>query len=272
MAYRKRTFKKAKRTFKRKSYAKKSRKVSPLKKMVKQIIARNVENKSKQFWVNDQVLYPSNATNFPNNVLQICPNSSTLAIVQGLGQGGRIGNEIKTRKLVMEGIFAPLPYDATTNANPRPVEVQMIFFYDREDPNNPPIVGSTFFQDGSNSTGFQNTLVDLIKPVNEDRYRVFSRKTFKLGYSQYAGSATNTTNQSIFQAYSNNDFKANHRFKIDCTKWYPKTVKFNDNLSDPMTRGLYCLVQYVDAFGQSFLNSSAIVELTYSVNMVYEDA
>lgn len=271
MAFRKTYKRKAskKRSYKRKSYRKKA---SPLKKMVKKMIARAAETKMLEAPLLDKQLNTSDSINFPDNVIPLGPNNVTLALTQGTGQGQRIGNVVNTKKLIFKGSLNPTQYNVTTNPTPRPLMVQFIFCYDREDPNDAFVPGSTFFQNGSSTTGFSGNLSDMWRPINEDRYRVFARKTFKLGYSQYAGTTANVTNQGANQAYSNNDFKASHLFSFDLTKWYPKVVKFNDNLSNPMTRNIYCLVQYVDAFGGGMVSPYQAAEMSYCLSYKYEDA
>lgn len=272
MSYKKTSSKKNKKTYKRKSYAKKTKRVSSVKKMIRREISKVAENKSKQQFVSNYQLYATSAASFPNNVIPLGPNSTTLAIVQGTGSGNRIGNKITTKRLMIKGTLTCQPQAATTNDNPRPLMVKMIAFYDREDPNGTPVPTSTFFQDGSSSTGFTGTLLDILKPYNTDRYRMLAQRTFKLGFSQYAGTATSVVNQGINQAYSNNDFKLACNFSLNCTKMYPQTVKFNDNLSDPMTRGLYLMWYFVAADGSTLGSAYLPAQVTYMQDYVYEDA
>lgn len=273
MAFRKTYKRKAskKRIYKRKTYRKKT---SPLKKMVKQMIARSAETKLLQGPLVNKQLYTADAVNFADNVIPMGPNNVTLALQQGPGQGQRIGNVVNTKKLTFKGSINATPYNVTTNPTPRPLMVQFIFCYDREDPNDAfsPAAGNVFFQNGSSTAGFTNTLTDIWRPINEDRFRVFARKTFKLGFAQYAGTTANTTNQAQHQAYANNDFKLSHIFSFDLTKWYPKVVKFDDNLSIPMTRNVYCFIQYVDALGGSMVAPYEACEVSYCLNYMYEDA
>jgi len=267
MAFKKRRTLKRKRSTKRKSY---SRKTS-IKKIVKREIARNIENKCKQQFNFEKSLYPSAAVNFPDNVIELGPGALML-IAQGTGQGSRIGNTIKTKKLMFKGTVVPTPYNAGTNGNPRPVQLKMWIFYDKSDPTAVPQPGNDFFQDGGSSRGFSNDLTDLWSPINTDKYRVLASKSFKIGYSQYAGAAATPANQQAFQAYSNNDFKLNANFSFDLTKHYPQMVKFNDNSTTPTTRGLFCLFYYTGADGQQLPSTSVSLGVQYMQDYVYEDA
>lgn len=269
MAYKKKRSFMKKRSYKRKSYAPKKK---ALRRVIRKVIARDTETKTKQQFVSNKLLYPTGNVLFPDNCIPLGPNSAYLPIVQGVGQGTRIGNKITTTKLTLRGVLEPSPWAGGTNDNPRPLRVKMVIFYDREDANTTPVPGATFFQDGSSSVGFTNTLMDFIKPFNTDRYRILKTQSFKLGYAAYTGTATVVSSQGANQAYTNNDFKLNCDFSMDLTKHYPKQVKFNDNLSDPMTRGLYCLWYFVAADGSPLPSAYQPADVTFMQTYEYKDA
>jgi len=272
MAFKKSYRKKStKRTYKRKSYARKG-KSTPMRKVIRREIARTEEVKAKQQFVSLKQLWTTGNVNFPNNVVSLGPQPGSLPINQGTGQGDRIGNKIMTKKLTFKGVITPVDWDTTLNPNPRPLQVKMVLLYDREDPNDPPIPGSTFFQDGGSTTGFTGTQMDLIKPYNEDRYRILMTKTWKLGFASYTGTASSSANQLEWQAYSNNDFKLNINFNIDVTKYYPKQVKFNDNNSTPMNRGLFALFYCISADGTVMPAAWQPAWLTFMQDYRFTDA
>lgn len=272
MAYKRKSYKRRapKRTFAKKY--KRGTKKPAIKRMIKTALARSVEVKCMQAPLLDKKLKTQDNVLFPDNVIPMGPNQVTLPLTQGTGQGQRLGNIVNTKSLTFRGSLNPTPYDVTLNPTPRPLMVQFIFAYDREDPNDAFIPGSSFFQNGSSSTGFTGTLTDIWRPINSDRYRVFARKTYKLGYSQYAGTTANVAYQGANQASSNNDFKLAHLFNFNLTKWYPKRVKFNDNLSYPMTRNVYCFIQYVDATGGAMVSPYEAAELSYTLEYKFTDA
>lgn len=263
MAFKK-TYKRkgTKKTFKRKSYAKRT----PLKKVIKQVIARNVEVKTKQNFNYNKNIYPSNAVLFPDNVIELGP-SAIMGIDQGTANGSRIGNKIRTKKLVFKGSIVPAPYSAQ-NPSPQPMQLKMWILYDRANPTNVPSSFTDFFQNGGSNTGFQNDLVDLWRPVNEDRYRVLASKTFKIGVS----SANGTGYLVDSQGFNNNDFKYNANFSFDLTKHYPKEVKFDENSLDPMTRGLYCVIAIAQASGAAYGASAVPAQIQYMQDYRYTDA
>lgn len=263
----KRSYKKVtKKTYKRKS-AKRGVRKPAIKRIVRAEIARNVETKSTQQYNTGRIVYPVNHVNFPDNVWELGIGSG-MTIVQGTGQGGRIGNSIKTKRLMYRGTFTPLPYSATTNLLPCPAQVKMYIFYDRTDPTAIPSVATNFLQNGGSSRAFSNDLCDLLYPVNTDRYRVLTTRIFKLGYSAYQGDGIDT----YAQAFCNNDFKLNCNFSIDLTKYYPQRVKFDDNNGVPTTRGLFCLVVPFKANGGAYTATTQPLGVQFMQDYRYEDA
>lgn len=269
MAYkRKRSFKK--KTYKRKSYAKKAKRVPAIKRMVRREIARNVENKYANTVNTGHNNVPSNAATAASLVVPITPAATGLTIFQGTTQGTRIGNSIKIKKLTIKGTIQPLPYNAATNTFPQPLEVMMFIFYDKQNPTvtPDPFAPNDFYQFGGTSADFRNDLVDCWADINTDRWRVVYRRNFKVGYSAYNGTGINAGEQG----YSNNDFKLNQNFTVDCTKWAVKRVKFNDNNADPTTRGLWCMWVPINANGLAIPATEIASRVQFSVDMQYEDA
>ncbi|UYD39102.1 MAG: capsid protein [Wigfec virus K19_588] len=269
--YRRKTYRRKvpkKRTYKRKSYAPKR---EPIRKIVRREIARNIENKTIQQYNYDRTLVTpqDNSTFLNQNVFPLGPDPASLVINQGTGQANRIGNQIKTKKLLFKGTLVALPYDAVFNTTPRPVQLKMWIFYDKEDPTAVPLPLTNFFQNGNSSKGFQGDLTDLWSPINTDRYRVVASKTFKLGMQEYntAGGGT-----SANQFFTNNDFKYNANFSFDLTKHYPQVVKFNDTTATPTTRGLFCMISYASATGGGFPLGSTVVGSQYMQHYEFEDA
>jgi len=265
--YKKKYARKGKKTYKRKSY----KKAMPIKKMIRREIARNVENKTSQFYNYDVRLYVAGNVSFPtDNIFPVGVDPTSLVIPPGTGQGNRIGNTIKTKKLMFRGSICPRPQDATFNPSPQPSQLKMYIFYDKTDPNAVPNpqAANDFFQNGNSSKGFQNDLVDMWSPVNTDRYRVLATKTFKIGHASSDGTGANASNQF----FANNDFKYNCNFSFNLTKHYPQMVKFNDGSTVPTTRGLFCMIQYVAASGFAYTTSFYSYQLQYMLDYQYEDA
>lgn len=273
--YRRKTYRRKapKKTSKRKSYAPK-RKAMPLRKMIRREIARNVENKTVQKYVYSVGLVgPADSGTFnTTNIIPLGPDPASLVINQGTGQGQRIGNQIKTKKLTIKGTIVPRQYDGTFNAPMLPYQVKVWIFYDRTDPTAVPAPLTNFFQNGNTTKGFQNDLVDLWSPVNTDRYRVLATKDFKLGFAGYTGTGNGTGVTIANQYFSNNDFKLNCNFNFDLTKHYPQMVKFDDGSTTPTTRGLFMMWTMAYANGGNMILGQTPVDLSYVQDYHFEDA
>lgn len=267
MAFKKRTFSKNKKTYKRKSYAKKARKVTPLKRMIRREISRNIENKGQQAFNFNRSIYSSSNANFPDNVIELGPSNS-LQIAQGTGRSNRIGNKIKTKKLVWKGDICMNPYDATTNTNPIPQMVKLVIFYDRVDPTALPAISTNFFQNGNSNTGFNNDLVDMWRPFNTERYRILATKTFKVGFATNMGTGT----VPGFQGYTSNDYKMTNTFSFDLTKFYPKIVTFDENNVIPNSRGLFAAFYCAAGSGQTNSGNWIPCSMQWMQDYVFEDA
>jgi len=251
----------------RRSYARKT----TIKKMIKSEISRNLENKTYQFLGNPGVdLVPASSPGFDSSIIPVAPHAAYLAINQGSGQGGRVGNKIKITKLKLGGVLIPLGYNASTNTQPVPLNVKLWLFYDKEDTQSIPSVAASndFFQFGSTTIGFSDRLFDHSMPVNKDRYRVLATRTYKIGYASYTGTGSVPTQGN----FANNDFKLNQNINIDLTKLVPKNYIFRDNNSTPTTRGLYMMWQPVYANGNAMASTQVVARFSYMLTVEYEDA
>jgi len=255
-----------KRSYKKRAYKKKSApkkktslKKNSVKRMIRTEIARNTEDKTTQTLLLESKPYSSSNVNFnTGNIIQVSPGAVAVQIGQGTGQGQRIGNKIKLKKLMMKGTFVPQPVNAE---NPAliPVQVKLLFMYNKQTPATAPAPSTDLFQFGGGTYGLSNKLVDLWAPVNTDKYRVCTSRTFKLGHAGTTG-------------FGNNDFKYNVNFKVNVAKYLPKVTRFNDNNTDPITRGLWMAVIMCNADGSQIPANTRPVIFTYMLDATYEDA
>lgn len=246
-------------------------KKTSIKKIVKAEIARSVEDKTSQYYATGLSLVSSASTSptwDAQNVVVVSPNTSFLTLAQGTGQGDRLGNQVRIKKLTMKGVLVPLPYDASTNPLPKPLQVRMVFFYDRTTPITLPVPSTNFFQLGNSVAPLQNDLIDMIAPFNTDRYRIFKSKTFKLGFADYGGTGTSAAEQ----ANTNNDFKLNCNFSFDLTKYLPQIVKYQDASNSPTSRRLFCAFIISRGDGGLIPVTGIPAGVQYILSMKYEDA
>lgn len=247
---------------------------SNITKICKSVISRDIENKTiQQFYENVPIKnYNSSGWATENFGIPVSPQSGCLDIFHGNGQGSRIGNTIKIKKLTMKGVMFPASYSLETNLAPKPMEIKFWFCYQKNGPTLKPTAYDTFFQNGNNTQNFSTNVLDMVKTVNADTFRVFKTKIFKLGSAAYEHAGVN----SNYQRYANNDFKLNHKFSFDLTPYVVKTYKYLDNNNSlNMQRGLFLVCEAVWANGQSdtlFQLGEIQSLMSYTLSCEYEDA
>jgi len=270
MAYsRKRTYKK-KAPMRRRKAARRTKSTFTIKKAVKQVMARQVEVKTRQSEILSQPLVPvANTSDFDATIVPVSFTATAIGVAQGSGQGERIGNRITCKSLMLKAIFVPTPYNATTNPTPLPMQIRCVIFYDKEAPTTVPSPASLgdIFQFGNTSQGFQDDLLDMVLPFNTDRYRICAQKTFKLGYANYGG----TGSLAGSQFFANNDFKYNCQWNVQLAKFLPKTVKYNDNDQDSITHQLYMMLIPTLATGGAFSGTVRPATVQYTLSAKYTD-
>jgi len=270
------TYKFKKGTKQAKKYGSKPASKAKITKIVKSVMSKDIERKTvvNEFSSNAAYLLAYDQTvaavpwNF-NSLFPVSPYPGYFGIAQGVGQADRVGNRITIKKATLNLMFQPLPYDLTFNSQPRPCFVKLYLFYDRLSPVNEPADLSNFFQNGNTSTS-PNTLglpVDMLKKINNDRYKVVLQRTVKLGCASYTGTGTSAVNQS----YANNDFSLCPIMKIDYTKHLVKTVKYNDTTAIPNTRALFCAMLIMSADG-STISTQRVARYTGFMQLEYTDA
>ena len=198
------------------------------------------------------------------------PYTGYLTISQGIRQSDRIGNEIKVRKVMLRYILRPTPYDISSNPAPVPTHVEMYLGRTRIASGDQPIAAdfNFLFQNGASSLAPVGSINDLVSETNKDYFTIKKRWSHKLGF------ASNTGTGGVPQAgyYSNNDFKMNVIKKLNITKYYPKTLKFNDTTNVVQGPGLFLWYQAVHAGGA--INGSTVLpaNITFWLDIQYEDA
>lgn len=272
MAYKKkRTFKRKfakKRGYKRKSAAR-VKVTRGFKIAVKRVLRRQAEKKHVNVVDLGMIIMPSNSATADGAIQQLSPGTGSFQIQQGTGQADRVGDRIQITRCTLKGTIVPNIYDVTTNPAPQPCVVQLIVFYDKLNTTiyPAPFAANNFFQFGNTVAGFRNDLVDNWAMINSDRYTVVLRKHWKLGYAAYGGTGTT----AAAQAFTNNDFKLNHEFSLDMTKYLVKNVKYQDNNIDPTTRGLWFTFVATASDGTAYGAGRIPAHVQYSQDLTYID-
>jgi len=239
-----------------------------VKKYVKRTVAANTENKCVQ--INAGAGF-GNVLESPDlNAHPMLPITGIWTIPQGIGQGGRIGNEIKIKKVMLNYIIYPRGYDVISNVAPQPCEIDLYLGYVRGTPNVLPTSTdvSILYQNGSSFAAPQGGLRDLVSIVNKDYWVIKKRWTHKVGFSSNNG----TGNLAGFQSFNNNDFKLNVMRKLDITKFVPKTVRFNDSQNTSLSKNLFFMYQAVSSSGSVAGATQIPMNIEYWIDFQFEDA
>lgn len=265
MAYKKRKYgaRKPKRTFRKKSLRTHSKPARSFAKKVRRVLKNTAETKMISQTGTYTIAPYSGA--YPWTDVNLGINASTLLPSQGTGQGSRIGNKITTKKVMLRGYVTPYGYAAISNPKPVPVNARMLLLSNRAQPQNTPTV-STFYQAGNTSVGPNGSLQDLIRPYNRDVNTVYTSRDYKIGHSSESGTGSDAVNG----LQANNDYRMNAIFKLDITKYLPKTITFDDTTTTPITRNLFMRWILANADGNPNL-ASASHAVFWTVDYQYTD-
>lgn len=231
------------------------------------------ESKNRELFNYNRDLYSFDNGSGPfaaGNVIPINFSSGSLNIQQGTGNGQRVGNRLHVKSLTFKGTLSPYPYDALSNPTPKPMQVNMWFFYQRDAPASIPTnPQNDFFESNSATAALRGDLTDLWSPINTDKYRLLGKRTFKLGHAASwlpanVGQVTNNT-------FYNNDFKLNCNFSVNIAKMIPKLVRYIDNNVDASSRGVYVMIEPVWADGTVAPSSTLMARMDYMIVGKYTD-
>lgn len=259
--------KKGGRKFAKKRIAKKSISLA-IKKYVKTAISKDVENKSVQ--INGGNSFGSYLESPEFNAYPMCPYTGYWTISQGVGAGNRVGNQIKPKRVMLNYVLRPLPYDSLTNPNPLPCQILLYLGYVKNTPSTLPIGTdfNYFFQSGNSSVSPVGNLRDTVSVINKDYWTIKKKWSHKIGYAGYTGTGSIAGNQ--FNV--NNDFKLNVVKKINITKFVPNTLIFNDTQQSTNTKNLFFMYEAVSATGNTLGVQFLTANIEFWVDFEYEDA
>jgi len=241
---------------------------SCVKKYVNKALHKNIENKAQSYTTGYSIGSYANSNSL--YARPITPGAGFLSIVQGTGQGDRIGNKVKVMKAMFRYVINANPYDASSNSIPIPMEVQMIFGFVKQLPNTTPSSAnvSQLFQSGSTALAPVGDLRDLIQPYNTDYWTIKKVIKHKIGTSINDG-----TGGLANRAYlANNDYSFNVCRSIDITSIYPKNLIFADNSTGPQNNSLYFMCQAVAADGTVQTTFNLPTRINWTIDISYEDA
>lgn len=154
-----------------------------------------------------------------------------MQITAGIEDGRRIGEEIRTTRAMLN-IITVAPPDGTS------ILLLFIGKYKRTPTTIPTAVQlARIFDDGEDTAAANGTYDTLIRKVNYDEFTINTYRQYKLGQSNNAD-------------FTNNDFSAYRKIRIDLSKQLGGVVKFGDNEAlasvTPTNKHLYMWATWVN--------------------------
>lgn len=202
------------------------------------------------------------------NVRTLSPSSAYMPIIQGNSQDERVGNRIQTKKVTLRYILHSLPYNASTNTAPCPMDVVIWIGRLKRSVESPTSANfSNFLQYGSASVAPVGDLSDINGVINRDYFIVEKKLVHKVAYAEYAGTGVNVGAQS----YANNDYKYNVVRSIDITKCFAKTYIFNDADNDPQNSRTYMWMEAIRADGLTGISTNIPCMFRATLDYTYTD-
>lgn len=248
--------------------------------VVKRVLGQQRETKCIQLdgTLNPVSLQASTASIASNNIC-ITPISSSFTntngclIGEGVGQDQRIGDEICVKAYYFNYALFPLPYNATTNSEVRPIVATIYIVRPKNGEIRGPALqnyvsgtSSIFFENQTNSgCGFVGNLTDLVRKIDKDNYEVLAVKQHKLFYAGTSG--TGTVGASY--GFANNDFSFMAQGRVKITA--PKNIKY-DRVGDPKNQAIYAILQWQYADNTIAPSTRQALQWTINTSIYYTDA
>lgn len=265
MVYKPRAYRR-KRTYKRKTGMKRKSTVSPkIRRYVKKAIHRNLENKRYiNFAVNQTVSGTS-----PN--VQPTFNQSLMPFLsQGTAESNRSADRVRILSGKLNYTLSFAPYDVTANSKPQCYCTVVIY---KVISHNDGAVNTTdwtnFFDTQTTSVSFQSNALDHLLTINENRFKVFYRKTFILGTTK----SNDYTNASAAVQLAGNEARYCVKQQVNLTKMLKKILKFDDantvSTSDNLWMTAYCAPM---ESGGTYTTSNTPARCSFGLKWLYEDA
>jgi len=153
-------------------------------------------------------------------------------IQQGVGNESRVGNKIKVKKWLIKGLIQPVD-----NADPAFTIAESYVGYvtvylgrlNTTQPGGNVVPGDlhNLLQEGNQALAPTGSAWEMMYATNTDRYKVYAKKTFKVGQSFSVAANPGK--------WENNDFNLTSKFTFDVTKYVFKNrhIMYDDNAPEP---------------------------------------
>lgn len=180
-------------------------------------------------------------------------------MAQGVGQGNRVGNTVSPAGLKLRGFIT---LNGTTITGIVNAYFRVIVLRLRESIATTQFTYSNLFQFGNNVVAPSGTLLDMMRPVNKDLYKVYHDKIVNIG----ASDAVNAT-------IAGNQTASSVMFKMDLKKTLPKTMRYNDSSLVSTNYACYLVIVNCNANGQIISAPQiAAFSSSWEADFYYRDA
>lgn len=247
-SYRRRSSRSYKRSYKpsRRSY--KPRK--SLKRYVKRAIAKTEEIKRQH--------YAAYSIDINSYITDAECHLISPALSQGTGQGDRIGNAINIKKVILR--ITAIPFAASTYGD-LPQSYDVYVFRNRTSNTVAAADMGRFLQAGNSATDYDGTNLHSLFSVNNDKFKLFKHKRFRMGNVFTTQNQTGTSGPR----YKN--------YTLDITNCFKKRQVFSDNLAaTPTNDNVYLAIGGNFPTNDGLAGSQHMADYNLNVEYFYTDA
>jgi len=247
-------------------------------KICKTLISRNIENKKTTAAQAVAPVCQFSTAGVPTWYVLKNWNTNVWKVGQSSLNAGRVGNHIKMKKWIIKGQIIPdaagISFNDSTGYLKQSYQGYLtLFFGRRTDTDEVPSALTALFDSGNSTFSPVGSSTEMMLPINKELYKIYWRKTFKLG-AAYGPNASTTQSP-------NNDFNLTRTFGFDVCKYIMKNriLKYNDVSDSPSDRDLTRLAIWAiwrPAIGSLSNPNLFTTNSFYNINLTsygeYEDA
>lgn len=245
-----------------------------VKSYVKRAIHARLENKIKSTASVNNTIFTANSVG-PGDIVTPNAYNCYYQIPKGTEQADRVGTQVTPISNTIRMYFnvKPIQTQAGVALVPSyPVMVRVFLVRNKvSNSDNLATPGNTFFnnffQQGNTTVGFQGNMLDMLLPVNKEKWHLYEQRIFRLGLPSNTGDY-----QSGASATDNAGF--NKKVVFYCRKHFKRTLQYTDlDVSFPQNHNMWLVFTSVLANGSAPLadQTYGLVETHLTHDFVYED-
>lgn len=238
-------------------------KVNNIKRIVKAVVNKNIEDKMVQ---NQSLIEKANipGAGLTSAGLGVLSPVSIL-LSQGTNESARIGNKVTVKKLLLRYSIYALPSTEAAGVNPfrgLPFMVRVVVYRHRY--NMGDSSPDALIDNGSTNTFLNGDVDTYFRPYNKDEYSIVYSKTHKLQPIRHLGTTA--------YAEVNQDTKATSFIIRNISLKAPKTLIFNDNNNQPTNYNYYIGFSVCNVDGSAITNVQTRATVNAESMLYFQDA